>query len=249
MANISAPGLSAKRPPHMSCPRPDSAGAASGAGGGGEADAVMSSTSLQPAPAANKSLAARAAAILAALGLVVVLYWLFAAGAKREEGGYRAFATGALAGLEVLPNPPPQPATPLARPGAPAATLADFRGKVVLVNLWATWCAPCVEELPSLAALQRAYPGADFQVLPVSVDPMAHADKAAARLGELGGGALPFLHDPTYAVAYDAKARGFPTTILYGRDGRELARLSRGANWASPEAKSLIDAALAETPL
>jgi thiol-disulfide isomerase/thioredoxin len=181
---------------------------------------------------------------MAAFGVLVVLYWLFAASAKREESGAARFAVGALAALEVSEKPPPQPAVDLIRIDAPPTTLAEHRGKVVLVNLWATWCAPCVEEMPSLAVLQSAYPADRLAVLPISVDLAAQADDAAKRLAALSGGRLPFLHDPAYKVAYAVRARGFPTSILYDAQGREIARLSGSADWASPEARRLIDAAL-----
>jgi thiol-disulfide isomerase/thioredoxin len=156
------------------------------------------------------------------------------------------FKVGALSGLEVMPKPPIQPPNVFSGPDGSPVTLAKFKGKVVLVNLWATWCAPCVLEMPMLADLQAAFAGQDFAVVAISVDRADAAQEAKSRLAELSKGKLTFYHDPRMGVVYPMKARGFPTSVLYNRKGEEIARLAGEANWSSPEAHALISAALHE---
>jgi thiol-disulfide isomerase/thioredoxin len=114
----------------------------------------------------------------------------------------------------------------------------------MVLNLWATWCAPCVEEMPTLGALQRRY-GARVNVIPISVDGEGQREKAQAELARLSDNSLPFLIDITRGVLFDVGAPGMPVTIIYDREGREVARLAGGADWAGDEAIALIDAVLA----
>jgi thiol-disulfide isomerase/thioredoxin len=118
-------------------------------------------------------------------------------------------------------------------------------GEPLVVNIWATWCAPCVEEMPTLAALQQRFEGR-VRVVTVSVDGEANLDRAQSQLAELGGGALPFYVDITRGVLWDVDARGLPVTIIYDRQGSEVARLAGGADWSSDEAAALIEAVLSE---
>lgn len=147
--------------------------------------------------------------------------------------------------LAVLEAPPPMPARALHDAAGGETNLQAFAGEFLVVNLWATWCAPCMEEMPTLAALQRRFEGR-LHVVPISVDSAADLEKARRELARLTGGRLPFLIDVSRGVLFDAQAPGMPVTILYARDGRELARLAGGADWDSEEAHALIEAALAE---
>lgn len=147
--------------------------------------------------------------------------------------------------LAVLEAPPPMPARALHDAAGGETNLQAFAGEFLVVNLWATWCAPCMEEMPTLAALQRRFEGR-LHVVPISVDSAADLEKARRELARLSGGRLPFLIDVSRGVLFDAQAPGMPVTILYARDGRELARLAGGADWDSEEAHALIEAALAE---
>ncbi|MET0182178.1 MAG: TlpA disulfide reductase family protein, partial [Caulobacterales bacterium] len=140
---------------------------------------------------------------------------------------------------------PAQPQTLLRDAAGASTTLAAYRGKVVLVNLWATWCAPCVTEMPTLGALARRFEGRDFVVVPVSIDEVAKIPDAAAMLTRLSGGSLAFLNDPSRAIAFETRAAGLPTSILYDRNGVEIARLAGDADWGSDEAAAMIEAALA----
>jgi thiol-disulfide isomerase/thioredoxin len=196
------------------------------------------------APAAKFPLKPAILATLA-LGVAFALYVVFSA-ASNPQGrmSLERFATGKIEKLEVIPEPPEQPLEAFTGPDGAKTTLAAYRGEVVLVNLWATWCPPCVKEMPTLAQLQKDFAGQKFRVVAISVDRLAEGPQARAELEKLTGGALGFYHDPNYAVVYPMKARGFPTSVLYDASGREVARLAGDADWSSPEAKALIGAVL-----
>jgi thiol-disulfide isomerase/thioredoxin len=126
-----------------------------------------------------------------------------------------------------------------------AVKLSDWKGKVILVNLWATWCAPCRKEMPDLARLQAEMGSGDFEVLAISVDAKG-AEASSAFLKETGADSLKLYVEPTTTIVADLQAIGLPSTILIDRTGHEIGRLIGPADWASPEAKALIAAALAE---
>jgi thiol-disulfide isomerase/thioredoxin len=187
------------------------------------------------------------------LGMCAVVGFLYALfmGVPNLSGGkggpdmdFAQFRTGSLQSLEVLATPPALPQASFTGPEGGPATLADKKGKVILVNLWATWCAPCVTEMPTLAKLHNAFKDRGFEVIAVSVDRPDTAQKAKTELARLSGKTLTFYHDPQMAIVFPMKARGFPTSVLYDRQGRELARLAGEADWSAPEAKALIEAAL-----
>ncbi|MEM9332421.1 MAG: TlpA disulfide reductase family protein [Pseudomonadota bacterium] len=129
-----------------------------------------------------------------------------------------------------------------------AKSLADWRGKTVLFNLWATWCPPCREEMPWFEALQLEKGGDSFQVVPVSID-LGDAAKPKQFYEETGLKALPFLHDNTMeafqSLRKKAVALGMPTTLLVDRNGCGMGVLNGPAHWNSPDAHKLIDAVLA----
>lgn len=177
--------------------------------------------------------------------MMAVLYVVFAASSKPEQrSGLMRYARGEMAALTVLESPPPLSARPLRDAAGAETTLHAFTGQVMVVNLWATWCAPCVDEMPTLAALQRRFEGR-IRVVPVSVDGEGQRTRAMAQLHELSDGALPFLIDISRGVLFELGAPGMPLTIVYDENGREVARLAGGADWASEEAVALIEAVLA----
>jgi thiol-disulfide isomerase/thioredoxin len=187
-----------------------------------------------------------AALTLLAAGAIAVLYVLFAASSKPETAaGLTRFAHGEMARLYISDAPPPMPMRALRDAAGNETTLAAYRGQVVVLNLWATWCAPCVEEMPSLTQMQRNFEGR-IRVIPVSVDSEGERAKAISELARLSGGSLPFLQDMTRGVLFDAQAAGMPVTIIYNAQGQEVARLAGGANWGSEDATRLIEAVLAE---
>jgi len=120
-------------------------------------------------------------------------------------------------------------------------TLADWRGKVVLLNLWATWCLPCRKEMPALERLQQELGSDSFQVVAVSVD-RTGLPGARKFLQEAGIGKLALYADPTARMAATLRAAGLPATLLIDRQGREVGRLLGPAEWDSEDAKRLIDA-------
>ena len=125
--------------------------------------------------------------------------------------------------------------------------LADWKGRTVLFNLWATWCAPCREEMPALEALEAELGNEVFQVVPVSID-LDSADKPKGFYQQNGLKALPFFHDSTMEVFNILKkqgvAFGMPTTLIVGKDSCVMGVLNGPAHWASEDAKKLIKAAL-----
>ena len=112
-------------------------------------------------------------------------------------------------------------------------TLADFRGKVVLLNVWATWCGPCREEMPTLDRLQAALGGPDFEVVALSID-RAGIDPVDRFYAEIGVRHLGRYIDVTGKTARDVGAYGLPTTLLIDREGREVARHVGPAEWDTP---------------
>jgi thiol-disulfide isomerase/thioredoxin len=197
-----------------------------------------------------KTLSKRSLGVVIAIGVAVLAglsYGLYRAMPNFGSGvDIMSFKTGSLANLEVRPEPPLQPVASFFDANGQPTTLAAFRGKVVLVNLWATWCAPCVAEMPTLGDLQAKYGDRDFVVVAISVDRDDTRDEAVTKLDALAKGKLAFFQDPKMAVVFPLKARGFPTSVLYDRNGKEIARLAGEADWNSIEAHGLVDAALAQ---
>ncbi|MFN3464665.1 MAG: TlpA family protein disulfide reductase [Terricaulis sp.] len=150
-----------------------------------------------------------------------------------------------MARLYVMEAPPPMPTRTLRDVAGNETTLAAYQGEVMVLNLWATWCPPCMEEMPSLAQLQYNFEGR-IRVIPVSVDSEGDREKAISELRRLSGGALPFLQDMTRGVLFDAQAAGMPVTIIYDARGQEVARLAGGADWGGEDASRLIEAVLTE---
>jgi thiol-disulfide isomerase/thioredoxin len=118
-------------------------------------------------------------------------------------------------------------------------SLKNWAGRVVLVNLWATWCAPCRKEMPSLSRLQKDLGSKDFEVVALAVD-RAGAETAGKFLASVDASELKLYVDATARGASALKAVGMPTTILLDRQGREIGRLTGPAEWDSEEAKRLI---------
>ena len=178
-----------------------------------------------------------------AVGLVASGWILLQAASRPDYSGLGGYARGSLARLQIAEAPTPAPANTFQGPAGQPVRIADLPGEVKLVNLWATNCAPCKLEMPTLAALARSA-GDRVSVTPISLDPVGRTDQARAFIAQHGP--LPFHQDPTFAIAFAMKAQGMPTTVIYDGQGRERARLSGAAEWNSPEARAFIDALLAE---
>jgi thiol-disulfide isomerase/thioredoxin len=113
-------------------------------------------------------------------------------------------------------------------------TLADFEGKLVLLNIWATWCGPCREEMPTLDALQAELGGTDFEVVALSIDRQG-IEVVNDFYQEVGIEHLAPYVDPTGMASADLGAVGIPTTLLLDRQGKEIGRLVGEAEWDTPE--------------
>ena len=118
-------------------------------------------------------------------------------------------------------------------------TLADWRGKAVLLNLWATWCAPCRHEMPALDRLQARLGGDGFEVVAISLDRGGVA-KSRAFFDEIGIEHLKLYSDKTSKISAALGVVGMPTTVLIDRQGREIGRLAGPAEWDAPEAVEMI---------
>ncbi len=164
-----------------------------------------------------------------------------AAAAQTET---QAYASAGLQNLVRAATPKPIPDFTFADGDGAERRLSDWRGKVVLINLWATWCAPCKIEMPSLNRLQAELGGEDFTVLPVSLD-FGGPDKPRQFLESNDLGQLGLYLDGSSRLIQQFGAPGLPFTALIDREGREIARLAGPAEWDSDEALALIREAIA----
>lgn len=160
-------------------------------------------------------------------------------------GRLRPLVHGEVAALALASVPQPMPDLKFSGDGGKSVKLSDFRGRDILLNLWATWCVPCRREMPALDRLQTKRGGPGFQVVAVNID-TARLDRPKAFLKEIGVKNLPFYADSTGDVfatlKQDGKALGLPTTILVGKDGCALGTMAGPAQWDSNDALALIDA-------
>lgn len=156
-------------------------------------------------------------------------------------------ATGAVAAMLATTEATSLSSLTFKAPDGTNMSLADFSGKTVLLNLWATWCAPCREEMPALDALQKQKGSDDFEVVTVNIDRGAE-DKPKKFLKDIKVQSLAFYRDDTMGIFNDLKRRalavGLPVTILIDEKGCMLANMNGPADWASDDAARLIDVAL-----
>jgi thiol-disulfide isomerase/thioredoxin len=156
-------------------------------------------------------------------------------------------ARGEVAAFAVADRPLPLPDLAFRDAGGTERHLADWRGRTVLLNLWATWCVPCRKEMPALDALEGKLGGPAFEVVAVNID-TRDSDKPRAWLKEAGIGRLGYYADPSAKVFQDLKtmgrAAGMPTTLLVDPAGCEIGTVAGPAEWASEDAVKLVTAAL-----
>lgn len=157
-----------------------------------------------------------------------------------------AFAVGSTAnagdvpqGFAIHSQPRPLPELAFEDGDGNARNLADFAGRTVLLNLWATWCTPCRGEMPTLDRLQHEFGGPDFTVVALSID-RAGPDVVRAFFAEIGIESLDLYIDATGGATYTLGAVGLPTTLLIDRDGREVGRLVGPAEWDAPDMVAFI---------
>jgi len=190
---------------------------------------------------------------LAAVAAVAVLYGKAPAPGKAEPECSAAskalsaklapLARGDIAALNI--DVPPRPALSLAfnGPDGQKRTLADFKGRALVLNLWATWCVPCRAEMPALDRLQAKAGGPDFEVVAINVD-TARLERAPAFLDEIGVKSLKRYADPS-ADAFESlrmagKALGLPTSLLIDKEGCELGVVAGPANWDAPDTTAAV---------
>ena len=118
-------------------------------------------------------------------------------------------------------------------------TLADYRGQVVLLNVWATWCPPCIVEMPSMERLHQAYGPHGLKVVAVSIDDYVGEDSVRAFARGLG---LTFdiLHDPTHSIERAYQTTGYPESFVISRDGTIRKKWISAADWNSPANRALV---------
>lgn len=174
------------------------------------------------------------------LGGLLATLFVFVQSCQSPKLGLESYAKESLRKLTVLPNPPPQPKLSFTAPDGGNLTLADFRGQTILLNVWATWCAPCIAEMPTLDALQKELGGESFQVVTVSLD--RTAEEASIWFEKNGIENLTAYHDGSFALSAQLEVRGLPISVIYDKRGRELARVAGDADWASVEALTFINA-------
>jgi thiol-disulfide isomerase/thioredoxin len=160
------------------------------------------------------------------------------------------FAHGEVAAVNVAKSPLRIPDLAFQDASGKPLTLADWRGRTVLLNLWATWCVPCRKEMPTLDALEQKLGGPDFQVVAVNID-TRDPDKPKTFLKDIGVQKLSYYADASAKSFQDLKAIGrafgMPTTVLIDPHGCEIGTIAGPAEWASGDAVKLIQAALGKS--
>jgi len=169
--------------------------------------------------------------------------------AVETAGRVAPLARGEVAGVVVASRPLRLPDLAFRDASGNERHLAEWRGRTVLLNLWATWCIPCRKEMPALDALQAKLGSPQFEVVSINID-TRDADKPRAWLKEAGISRLSYYADASVKVFQDLKlvgrAIGMPTTVLLDPQGCEIGTIAGPAEWASEDALKLVRAALAQ---
>ncbi len=167
-----------------------------------------------------------------------------ASAAPEAKGPLAVFAKGTLSALSTFDTPQTIADISFIDGDSKPVKLADFQGQVVVLNVWATWCAPCRTEMPTLAHLQTLYAGKNLKVLPLSVD----TDKDFAKVKSMIGASPPLdiYADQNFEAPSKYKISGMPATLILDKQGREVARLDGPANWDTPEVQALLNKLLSE---
>jgi thiol-disulfide isomerase/thioredoxin len=159
-------------------------------------------------------------------------------GHRPDNGGEAAPSPDPYKYLAWHAEPVPLPEQAITGPDGAPIRLGDFKGKALLVNLWASWCAPCVAEMPALMRLQHDLGGTDFAVIAVDIDHEPDKGRAWLALNKLD--ALAFYSDPKGVLFEALKAPGLPLSVFVDEEGREVGRISGAVPWDEPRARALI---------
>ena len=176
--------------------------------------------------------------------LVIAAGECTAASANVEQ--LRPLAIGEVAAFKVEPRPVPAPDFPFKDGEGQERRVSEFKGKTILLNLWAIWCAPCRHEMPALDRLQSNLGSKAFQVVAVSID-FGGPEKPRQFLSDIGAKSLAFYQDPTgkafHTLRAAGRAIGMPATLLLDSEGCVLGHMLGAADWSSNDAVKLILAA------
>jgi thiol-disulfide isomerase/thioredoxin len=173
-----------------------------------------------------------------------VLYLALPLGANAQ--GISELLTGQMRGLVVHDEPQASSDLPFLRVDGTEGALADYAGRHIVLNFWATWCAPCREEMPSLQNLHDTLGGDDFTVVTLATG--FNQPQAIRRFfDETGVTDLPQYRDINQQIAREMGVFGLPITVILNPAGEEIARLRGDAYWDSPEAIAVIEALMAGT--
>src|SRR5271168_1301551 len=214
----------------------------------------------QLTPSLRKIGRLRLVSAAAAIGILVVLAGVYGIARLRSNPADAAcqaavnaasriapLVRGEVAALAVARTPFRVPDLAFKDAAGRDRTLADWRGRTVLLNLWATWCVPCRREMPALDALQAKLGGPDFEVVAVDID-TRDPQKPLAFLKEIGVSRLAYYSDQSAHVFEDlktaGKAFGMPTTVIVDRSGCEIGNMAGPAEWASDDGVKLVSAAI-----
>lgn len=176
--------------------------------------------------------------LMCLIGLMAVLIVLFQA-CESPKTGLDQFAKQSLKRLTILQKPPAQPQLSFQTDDGQEMKLSDYKGQVILLNVWATWCAPCLAEMPTLSELQKLKGGQDFQVVTISLDWTAQDAANWFKKHDIDN--LTAFHDASFDLPTRLEVPGLPLSVFYNKSGREIARLPGEADWDSPQALDLVE--------
>ncbi len=174
--------------------------------------------------------------------VLIVIYTALLMGANAAHADVSALRTGDMLKLNLV-EPATLPDVPILDGDGAEHSLSQWQGQWVVLNFWATWCAPCRHEMPSLGRLQAAMPA--LVVLPVATGRNS-VDGITRFYDEAGVANLPVLLDPKSELARNMAVMGLPVTVIVNPQGQEVARLIGDAEWDSADAQAILQAMMAE---